>query len=86
MSDHIDGRAQYLVELFTKYAYDDFTDYTKFCFLFRSSSQYPVTESEKLELGKIKELLPQTADIRFGYGTDDDLGEKMNVMRLISQI
>jgi hypothetical protein len=85
-SDHIDGRAQYLVELLTKYAYDDFANYTKFCFLFRASSQHPVTESEKLELSKIKKLLPQTADIRFGYGTDDDFGEKMHVVRLMSQI
>ena len=85
-SDHIDKRAQYLVELFTEYAYDDFTGYTKFCFLFQSSSQHPVTENEKLELSKIKKFLPQTADIRFGFGTNDDLGEKMNVFRLMSKI
>ena len=84
-ADHIDKRAPYLVELLSEYAYDDFTDYTKFCFLFQTSSQHPITENEKLELGKIKKLLPQTADIRFGYGTNDDLGEKMNVLRVMSK-
>ena len=53
-ADHIDKRAPYLVELLSEYAYDDFTDYTKFCFLFQTSSQHPITENEKLELGKIK--------------------------------
>jgi hypothetical protein len=85
-ADHIQTRAQYLVELFTEYAYNDFTDYTKCCFLFQTSSQYPITEAEKLVLDKIKEVLPQTADIRFGYGTNDDLGEKMSVLRLMSKI
>jgi hypothetical protein len=84
-ADAIDKRAQYLVELLTEYAYHDFTGYTKFCFLFQSSSQHPITENEKLELGKVKELLPQTADIRFGYGINDDLGEKMSVLRLMSK-
>jgi hypothetical protein len=85
-ADSIDKRAQYLVELLTKYAYDDFTKYTKFCFMFKSSSQHPVTENEKLELSKIKELLPQIADIRFSYVTDDDLGEKLSVLRLRIQL
>jgi hypothetical protein len=79
----INKRAQYLVELLTEYAYDDFTKYTRFYFLFKSSSQHPVTENEKLELAKIKEVLPQMADIRFGYGTNDDLGEKMSVFKLM---
>jgi hypothetical protein len=83
-ADYIDQRAQYLVELLTEYAYDDFTNYTRFCFLFQSSSQHPITENEKLELAKIKEQLPQIANIRFGYGTNDDLGEKMSVLRLMS--
>jgi hypothetical protein len=82
-ADCIDKRAQYLVELHTEYAYDDFTKYTKFCFLFKSSSQHPVTENEKSELAKIKEMLPQIADIRFSYGTNDNLGEKMSVLRLM---
>jgi hypothetical protein len=84
-SDQIDERAQYLVELFTKYAFDDLTDYTKFWFLFQSSTQHPITEDEKSELAKIKEKLPQNAEIRFGYGSNDDLGEKMTVLRLMSK-
>jgi hypothetical protein len=85
-AESIQTRAQYLVELFTEYADEDLTAWTKFCFLFRTSSQHPITEAEKEVLEKIKTVLPPTEEIRFDYGVNDALGEKMSVLRIMSRI
>jgi hypothetical protein len=85
-AESIQTRAQYLVELFTEYMDEDFTGWTKFCFLFCTSSQHPITEKEKEVLENIKAVLPPTEEIRFDYGVNDDLDEKMSVLRIMSKI
>ena len=85
-ADHLEERASYLVELFTKYARRNFKQFTRYCFLFQSAPQYPITEKEKLELEKIKTVLndDENAEVRFGYGTDETLDDQISVLSLMS--
>jgi hypothetical protein len=78
-------RAQYLVELLTEYPLYNFSEDTRFCLLFKTSSKYPATPEDKEALCKLREILPQEASILWEYGTDDSLSEKMEVLFLGSR-
>ena len=84
-ADNILTRAFYLAELISDYLFVDYTEYTRFCLMFKSSSEHPITSEEKEQLGKIKDLLPQESTITRGYGINENLGENIELLFLMSR-
>ena len=79
----INQRTDYLIELFENYVLEDFSKFTHFLLMFRTSSEYPLTQEETEVLQKFFiEFLPTNVNIRFGYGNDENLDTEIYLMLL----
>jgi hypothetical protein len=78
-------RVDYLIDLFTNYVSEDFSQYTRFLMMFRASSENPLVQSE-LEIIQnfFNQYLPPSANIRYGYGNDETLGTEVSLLLLCS--
>ncbi|MCL2074112.1 MAG: hypothetical protein FWH18_09330 [Marinilabiliaceae bacterium] len=82
----INQRIDYLIELFENYVSRDFSELTHFLLMFRTSSEYPLTQEETdIMQNFFIEILPKTANVRFGYGIDENLGTEVSLLLLGSR-
>jgi len=73
-------RMDYLIDLFS-YESEDFSKYTRFLLMFRTSSDYPLVQSELEKIQNFfNQYLPASANIRYGYGTDEKLGTEVSLL------
>jgi hypothetical protein len=76
-------RTDYLIDLLSNYETSDFSNYTHFLLMLRTSSAYPLPQHELEILQNIfTQILPASANIRFGYGYDENLGTEVSVFLL----
>jgi len=74
-------RVDYLIDLFSNYVSEDFSKYTRFLLMFRTSSDYPLAQSELERLENFfNQYLPASANIRYGYGNDETLGTEVSLL------
>ena len=68
-----DQRIDYLIDLLSNYVSEDFSNYTHFILMFRTSSVYPLDQRE-LDMIQVffSKYLPASANIRYGYGNDEN--------------
>ena len=79
-------RIDYMIDLFSNYVNEDFSKYTHFLLMFRTSSKYSLTQAETEALQNFFiEYLPKSANVRFGYGSDENLGVEVELMVLGSR-
>ena len=84
-AENIYARAPYMTELICDYLFEDYTEYTRFCLMFKFSSEHPITPKEKEQLGKIRDLFPQESTITWGYGINENLGENIELLFFLSR-
>jgi len=76
-------RTDYFIDLFSNYVSEDFSKYTQFLLMFRTSSDYPLAQSELERLENFfNQYLPASANIRYGYGNDETLGTEVSLLFL----
>jgi len=69
-----DRRIDYLIDLISNYVSEDFSKFTHLLLMFRTSSDYPLAQSELEKMQNFfKQYLPASANIRYGYETDETL-------------
>ena len=74
-------RMDYLFDLFSNYVFDDFSKYNRFMLMFRTSSDYPITQQEQDMIQNFfSQYLPSSAEIRYGYGNDNSLGTEVSLL------
>ena len=79
----ISKRIDYLIDLFENYETFDFSQFTHFLLMFRTSSEYPLNEAETEALQNFfKEYFPKSANLKFGYGIEENLGTEISLMFL----
>lgn len=84
-SNNINQRIDYLIDLLSNYETEDFSKYTHFFLMFKTSLAYPLNQNE---LDKIQDYfnhrLPSTAIIRYGYGINENLDTEASLLFLSS--
>jgi hypothetical protein len=79
-SYNINQRIDYLIDLFSNYVVYDFEECNQFLLMFRTSPENTLAQEE---LDKIQNFfnryLPASANIRYGYGTDENLGTEAGI-------
>jgi len=82
----VSQRIEYLKDLIANYESDNFSDYTSFILMFRTSSDYPLDQSESKALKNLfNQHLPASANVRYGYGYDEKLGTDVGILLLGSK-
>ncbi|MDR2970681.1 MAG: hypothetical protein LBU83_01950 [Bacteroidales bacterium] len=78
---NVQQRIEYLIDLFSNYQTKDFSNFTHFLVVFRTSSAFPLstTELEKIQ-DFFSRYLPASANIRLGYGIFEGLETEVGVM------
>ena len=72
-----------MIELFTHYVSEDFSKYTHFLLMFRTSLEYPLSQEEKEVIQNyFIDALPKSANVRFGFGMDRNLGTEVSLLLL----
>ena len=85
-SYEVSQRIEYLKDLVANYESDNFSDYTRFILMFRTSSDYPLDQSESEALQNLfNQHLPASANVRYGYGYDEKLGTDVGILLLGSK-
>jgi len=76
-------RIDYFIDLFINYSSADLSEFTHFLLMFRTSSENTLSQAETdiIQNFFIK-YLPQTANVRFGYGIDENLGTEVSMLLL----
>jgi hypothetical protein len=81
LSYNVDQRIDYLIDVFSNYVCDDFSKFTHFLLMFRTSPEYEFTREEWSMIFKFfSQRLPSSANIRYGYGTDAELGTEVSLL------
>jgi len=76
-----DLRIDYLIDLISNYENADFSEFTQFLLMFRTSSDYPLAQRELERLENFfNQYLPASANIRYGYGNDETLGMEVSLL------
>ena len=84
-SNNPNQRIDYLTDLLSKWVSDDFSDNTHFLLMFRTSSAYPLVQSElDMIQNFFSQYFPASASIRYGYGNDENLGTEVSLYFLCS--
>jgi hypothetical protein len=84
-SYNADQRIDYLMDLISNYESRDFSENTHFLLMFRTSPDCPLTQSEQdRSQNFFKQRLPSSANIRYGYGTDEHLDTEVSLLLLCS--
>ena len=78
-----DQRTDYLIDLLSNYVSEDISKYTHILLMFRTSSSYPFVQKEMEMIQKFfSQYLPASANIRYGYGTDEELDMEVSLFLL----
>ena len=82
-SQDVSQRMDYLIDLFSNYVTDDYSQFTHFVLMFRTSSDYPLVQGELDRIVDFfRQYLPLSADIRCGYGNDEILDVEVGLFFL----
>ena len=73
-------RMAYITELLRKYAHIDFSKYSRIMLIFKTSSTYPLMAYELQKRQELFNLTSKKVEIRWGFGTDESLGEEMSLL------
>ena len=80
-----DKRIDYLIDLISNYDTINYSDYTDFILMFRTTSSFPLDQHEFETLQDLfNQRLPATANIRYGFGNDEALETEVSVLLLCS--
>jgi len=76
-------RIDYLIDLVSNYEMPDYSSSTNILLMFRTSSAYPLVQSEIDTIQNFfSQYLPASANIRYGYGTDETLDKEVSLFLL----
>jgi len=76
-------RIDYLIDLLSNYVSEDFSKFTHFLLIFRTSSAYPLVKSElDMIQNFFSQYLPASANVRYGYGNNENLGKEISLLFL----
>jgi len=76
-------RIDYLIDLMSNKDMPDYSSSTDFLLMFRTSSDYPLVQSEIDMLQTFfNHYLPASANVRYGYGTDESLDKEVSLYLL----
>ena len=80
---NLSQRIDYLIDLFSNYDMTDYSPNTHFLLMFRTSSAYPFDQRElDMIQGFFSQFLPASANIRYGYGNDENLDTEVSLLLL----
>jgi len=84
-SKKVDQRIGYLIDLISNYTSNNFSKFAHFLLMFRTSSEYPLTQHE-MEIAEnfFNQYLPASAIIRYGYGIDEKLDMEVSLLLVCS--
>jgi len=80
---NVNQRLDYLIDLLINYVSEDYSRYTHFLLMFRTASAYPLIQKE-LDMIQhfFSQYLPASANIRYGYGNDENLNTEISLLLL----
>ena len=83
---NVHQRIDYLIDLLSNYkSCENFSEYSHFILMFRTSSEYPLTQRETDTLQNFfNQYLPASVNMRYGYGTNEKLGTEISLQILCS--